>query len=33
VAHYDPKADLALENEKMSASMPLINTGEDELAG
>ncbi|HKI53136.1 MAG TPA: ABC transporter substrate-binding protein [Anaerolineales bacterium] len=29
VLKYSPKADINLENEKMTASIPLINTGED----
>jgi ABC-type nitrate/sulfonate/bicarbonate transport system substrate-binding protein len=29
VQKYNPKADAALENAKMTASIPLVNTGED----
>ncbi len=29
VLRYKPQADAALENEKMTASIPLVNTGED----
>lgn len=29
VQKYNPKADPALENDKMTASIPLVNTGED----
>jgi NitT/TauT family transport system substrate-binding protein len=31
VVHYAPGADPALENDKMAASLPLINTGEDHI--
>ncbi len=31
VAHYDPASDVALSNEKMVASIPLINTGVDPI--
>jgi len=31
VTQYNPQADLDLEVEKMSASLPLINTGRDEI--
>jgi NitT/TauT family transport system substrate-binding protein len=29
VVHFNPQADIQFENEKMSASLPLINTGEN----
>ena len=29
VQKYNPKADVTLENQKMTASIPLVNTGED----
>jgi NitT/TauT family transport system substrate-binding protein len=31
VVHYAPRADLTLENDKMAASLPLVNTGEDHI--
>jgi NitT/TauT family transport system substrate-binding protein len=31
VVKYESKADAALENDKMVASLPLINTGEDHI--
>ncbi len=31
VLKYEPKADVALENAKMIASLPLVNTGEDHI--
>jgi NitT/TauT family transport system substrate-binding protein len=31
VSAYEPKADLALENLKMTATLPLVNTGVDQL--
>jgi len=31
VARYQPDIDVALENAKMAASLPLINTGEDQI--
>lgn len=31
VAVYDPKADVALENLRMSIMLPLVNTGEDHI--
>ncbi len=31
VQSYEPKADAAFENQKMEASIPLVNTGEDHI--
>jgi ABC-type nitrate/sulfonate/bicarbonate transport system substrate-binding protein len=31
VSHYNPEADIDLENAEMLASLPLINTGEDPI--
>jgi NitT/TauT family transport system substrate-binding protein len=31
VVKYKPDADLGLENDKMNASLPLVNTGEDHI--
>lgn len=31
VAHYNPAADIELENAQMAASLPLVNTGEDHI--
>ena len=31
VVKYNPDADVSLENNKMNASLPLINTGEDHI--
>ncbi len=31
IAKYDPQADAALENAKMTASIPLVDTGEDTI--
>lgn len=31
VQHYNPQADVAMETQKMTASLPLVNTGEDRI--
>ncbi|MCB0052799.1 MAG: hypothetical protein KDE24_25020, partial [Caldilinea sp.] len=31
VQHYNPQADVAMETRKMTASLPLVNTGEDRI--
>jgi NitT/TauT family transport system substrate-binding protein len=31
VVKYNPEADVSLENKKMNASLPLVNTGEDHI--